>query len=130
MIGPRLDFLAWMAGHQGAIPLVADNQVPGPLLKSTSEPCQLAFQFARRHCPIVLRCEYGRTTALGLRGRVNVFGHTAKMGRTLPGKPRTGSKSTGIEAWPALRPAGKLKRAPPFFTKFRGPKAHPNRHRQ
>jgi hypothetical protein len=52
------------------------------------------------------------------------------MGRILPGKPRTGSKSTGIEAWPALRPAGKPKRAPPFFTKFRGPKAHPNRHRQ
>jgi len=73
--------------------LVADNEVPGPLLKSTSEFCQLAFQFARRHCPIVLRSEYGRTTALGLRGRVNVFGHTAKMGRILPGKPRTGSKN-------------------------------------
>src|SRR5664279_468551 len=26
-----------------------------------------------------------------------------------------------------LRPAGKLKHAPPFFRKFRGPQAHPNR---
>src|ERR1017187_5394041 len=32
-----------------------------------------------------------------------------------------------MEAWPAFRPAGKLKHAPPFFMKFRGPRAHPNR---
>ena len=64
MIGARLDFLARMAGHQGAISLVADNEVPCPLLKSTSEFCQLAFQFARRHCLIVLRSEYGRTPSL------------------------------------------------------------------
>jgi hypothetical protein len=39
MIGARLDFLARMAGHQGAISLVADDEVPCPLLKSTSEFC-------------------------------------------------------------------------------------------
>lgn len=59
MIGPRLDFLARMPGHQRAIPLVADNEVPCPLLKGTSEFCRLASQFARRHCLIVLRSEYG-----------------------------------------------------------------------
>src|ERR1035438_4933061 len=31
------------------------------------------------------------------------------------------------ETWPAFRPAGKLKHAPPFFMKFRGRNAHPNR---
>jgi hypothetical protein len=35
MTGARLDFLARMAGHQGAIPLVADNEVPRSLLKGT-----------------------------------------------------------------------------------------------
>src|ERR1035437_9521221 len=40
-----------------------------------------------------------------------------------------GRKIRVVEAWPALRPAGKLKHAPPFFMKFRGPKAHPNRQR-
>jgi hypothetical protein len=29
------------------------------------------------------------------------------------GKPEERRKSTGMEAWPALRPAGKLKHAPP-----------------
>jgi hypothetical protein len=40
--------------------------VPCPLLESTSEFCQLAFQFARRHCLIVLGSEYGRTPSLRL----------------------------------------------------------------
>src|ERR1035437_10235964 len=47
-----------------------------------------------------------------------VFHEVSRAGRP----SQRGRKTRVVEAWPALRPAGKLKHAPPFFMKFRGPK--------
>ena len=58
MIGARLDLLARMAGHQCAISLVADDEVPRPCSKVHPSFASLRLNSLAVTVQIVLRSEY------------------------------------------------------------------------